>query len=85
MTNITVSGSDEYFTNKYADPSICSYVYYDCVYCQEPFQLVEPDNNFRAGGAIRQKQYRNKDTNEIVIENRSQGICLECCKETRPR
>jgi branched-subunit amino acid transport protein len=33
------------------------------------FQLVEPDNNFQAGGVVRLIQYRNKDTNEIVVEN----------------
>lgn len=35
------------------------------------FQLVELDNNFQGDGAVRIIQYRNKDTNEIVVENRA--------------
>ncbi|CAN5418285.1 hypothetical protein BH18THE2_BH18THE2_17060 [soil metagenome] len=82
MTNVSVSGSKEFFTNEYADPSICSYLYYPCAYCGEKFQLVEPDNDFRAGGAARTFQYRNPKTNEIkAAENRSVGVCLRCAQE----
>jgi hypothetical protein len=63
MTNITVSDGKEFFTGEYADPSICSYMYYDCVYCLQPFYLVDPDT-FQAGGTIRTVQYRNKETNK---------------------
>jgi hypothetical protein len=60
-------------------------MYYTCAYCNEEFQLVEPDNNFAAGGVTRVIQYRNKDTNEIIVENRSEGICLSCVKEIMRR
>jgi hypothetical protein len=55
-------------------------MWYDCVYCQQPFYLVDPDN-FQAGGATRTIQYRNEDTGEIITENRSEGICMSCVKE----
>jgi hypothetical protein len=71
MTNILMSGSEECFTNKYADPKTCYYYYYLCAYFEMFFQLVEPDNNFQGGGSVRIIQYRNKDTNEIVVENRA--------------
>lgn len=65
MTGISLSGSKELFTNDYVDPRIASYVFYNCEYCGKKFQLVQPDNNFQAGGAIRFKRYRNPNTNEI--------------------
>jgi hypothetical protein len=64
-----------------AMPIDMSYLYYPCVYCEELFQLIEPENGFRAGGAVRHIVYRNKKTNEIVFQNRSEGVCLECAKE----
>jgi hypothetical protein len=74
---VSLSGSKEYFTHEYADPKIASYVFYHCEYCGNKFQLVQPDNNFQASGAIRKFQYRNPNTNEIkAIENRAQGICI---------
>jgi hypothetical protein len=55
-------------------------------YCGNKFRLVQPDNDFAAGGATRTKQYRNKKTNEIrAVENRSEGICLSCAKEVMRR
>jgi hypothetical protein len=82
MTEVSISGSKEFFTREYVDPKIASYVYYPCEYCGNKFQLVIPDNNFQAGGAIRKFQYRNTDTNEIkAIKNRAQGVCLSCAKE----
>jgi hypothetical protein len=51
----------------YADPAIACYLSYPCAYCLKEFVLVDPDNNFAAGGAIqRQVLERDKDTNEIV-------------------
>jgi hypothetical protein len=73
MTRVSFSGSKEVFTGEYVDPSIASYVYYPCEYCGDNFQLVEPDNNFQAGGAIRKFQYRNPDTNEIKAIEKEQG------------
>jgi hypothetical protein len=59
-----------------------SYVFYRCEYCSTKFQLVEPDNNFQAGGAIRFKRYRNSNTGEVkAYENRACGVCLECAKQ----
>jgi hypothetical protein len=37
---------------EYADPSICSYISYDCSYCGESFLLVDPNDDFNAGGAL---------------------------------
>jgi hypothetical protein len=71
MTNILMSGSEEFFTNKYADRQTCYYYYFLCAYFEKLFQLVEPDNNFQAGCAVRIIHYRNKDTNRIVVENRA--------------
>jgi hypothetical protein len=65
MTNVTYTGLEEYFTEKYADPFTCSYIVYDYCYCEEPFYLVDPDN-FMAGGVTRTVQYRNKEAGEIV-------------------
>jgi hypothetical protein len=82
MTGLSLSGSEEHFSGNYADPSTCTYYWYDCVYCEQPFYLVDPDNNFEAGGATRTVQYRDKNTGEIkAAENRSEGVCLSCCKE----
>jgi hypothetical protein len=85
MTRVAYSGSKEHFTGDYADPSICYYYSYMCAYCEKVFQVVEPDNNFQAGGAVRLIQYRNKFTNELVVENRVEGVCLDCCKEIARR
>jgi hypothetical protein len=86
MTKVTTSFGEEFFTVKYADPTTCSYVYYPCCYCQELFQLIDPENGFRAGGAVRKKLYRNPNTGEIAaVENRSEGVCLQCAKEIMRR
>ena len=85
MTGISLSGSREFFTGEYADPSTCTYITYPCVYCQAEFHLVEPET-FQAGGCKRTVQYRNKKTGEIkAAENRSEGICLDCAKEIMRR
>jgi hypothetical protein len=52
MTKISFSGSEEFFSNKYADPSTCTYYAYECTYCQKYFYLVQP-KDFQAGGAKR--------------------------------
>lgn len=86
MTRITASGSEEFFTHKYVSPEIASYVYYPCEYCSTRFRLVEPDNNFQAGGAIRFKRCRNPDTGEVkAYENRACGVCLKCCRDMMMR
>jgi lipocalin len=54
-------------------------------YCGNKFRLVQPDNDFAAGGATKTVQYRNKNTGEIVVENRAEGICLSCAKEIMRR
>jgi hypothetical protein len=80
MTEITRSFADVFFTKDYADPTICYYYFYLCTNCDRPFRLIDPDNNFRAGGATRTVRYRNPDTGEIKAkENRSEGVCLDCC------
>jgi hypothetical protein len=63
---------------QYAAPDTCSYVSYYCAYCTEPFLLVDPDNGYQAGGAVQTVQYRNKETNEVIEENRARGICMKC-------
>lgn len=65
----------------YADPAIACYLSYPCAYCLDEFVLVDPDNNFAAGGAIqRQVIERDKETNEIVKIGRVKGVCLNCAK-----
>lgn len=82
MTRLSVSGSREFYTGDFVDPKIASYVFYPCEYCGNKFQLVQPDNDFAAGGAIRKSRYRNPDTNEVkAVENRAQGVCLQCASE----
>jgi hypothetical protein len=39
----------------YADPAICCYLKFPCSYCLDDFILVDPDNNFAAGGAIQRQ------------------------------
>jgi hypothetical protein len=78
MTNL--SKDIRVFTGKHAPPDICTYYKYPCEYCGTKFLLVDPDNNFQAGGAVRLIQYRNKFTNELVVENRAEGVCSDCCK-----
>ena len=85
MTGISLSGSKEYFTGEYAPPDTCTYYAYPCCYCQKYFYLVDP-KTFEAGGAKRTVQYRNPKTGEIAAkENRSEGVCIFCCKEIIPR
>jgi hypothetical protein len=45
IENKIASVGEEFFTGKYADPSTCSYLYYPCVYCEELFQLIDPEND----------------------------------------
>jgi hypothetical protein len=86
MTGLSLSGSKEMFTKEYADPYTCCYLYYTCVYCNDSFMLVNPNNNFMAGGAIMTIRYKDPMTDEIkAIENRAEGICLNCCKEIMRR
>jgi hypothetical protein len=80
MTKIRLTDSEELRTGDYADPSTCSYVYYTCTYCLEEFQLVNPFT-FQADEAIRHIIYRNEETNEIVTENRSVGVCRSCAQD----
>jgi hypothetical protein len=64
----------------YADPAICCYLKFPCSYCLDDFILVDPDNNFAAGGAIqRQVLERDKDTNKVKV-GRVRGVCLNCAK-----
>ena len=80
MTNITLSGGEEFFTGKYASPDTCTYYAYRCTYCEGFFYLVYP-KTFEGMGATRTVQYRHKKTGEIVAENRSEGVCMDCLKE----
>jgi hypothetical protein len=87
MTKISLSGSEEFFSNKYADPSpsFCTYYAYRCCYCEKFFYLVDP-KTFEAMGAVRTVQYRNPETGEIAAkENRSEGVCSFCVKEMMQR
>ena len=87
MTRISVSGSEEHFSGKYANPdlSFCTYYAYRCCYCEKFFYLVDP-KTFEAMGAVRTVQYRNPETGEIAArENRSEGICIDCAKEIMRR
>jgi hypothetical protein len=87
MTNISISGSEEHFTGKYADPdpSFSTYYAYRCCYCEKFFYLVDP-KTFEAMGAIKTIQYRDKNTGEIKArENRSEGVCSFCVKEIMRR
>ena len=85
MTNISLSGSEEFYTGKYTDPKTCTYYAYRCVYCTSFFYLVDP-RTFMAGGCKRTVQWRNPNTNVIKArENRSEGVCLECAKEIMRR
>ena len=45
------------------------------------FWLVQPDNDFEAGGAKRTVQYRHKKTGKIVAENRIEGVCRDCIQD----
>jgi hypothetical protein len=74
MTKVTASGAEEFFTGKYADPATCSYVYYPCCYSEELFQLIDPENGFRAGGAVRNKLYMNPNTGEIAAVEIDQKV-----------
>jgi hypothetical protein len=50
------------------------HIYNPCVYCEELFQLIDPEW-FRAGGAMRKTHYRNPQTGEIAAtENRAEGL-----------
>ena len=81
MTKVTLSGSEEFFSGKYADPKTCTYYAYECTYCQKYAYLVQP-RDFQAGRVTRTVRYRNPETNEIkAMENRSYGVCLSCAKE----
>jgi hypothetical protein len=83
MTHVSYSWDPD--TN-FVDPSMASYVYYSCEYCGNKFRLVEPENNFQAGGAVCTYRWRNPKTNEIkTIKNRAQGVCLSCAKEIMRR
>jgi hypothetical protein len=81
MTGISFSGSEEFFSNKYAPPDTCTYYAYNCCYCEKFFYLVDP-KTFQAMGAVRTVQYRNPETGGIAAkENRSEGVCSFCVKE----
>lgn len=57
-----------------------------CEYCEEKFQLVQPDNDFTVGGAIRKYRWRNPKTNQIAaVKNRAQGVCMSCAREIMRR
>jgi hypothetical protein len=65
----------------YADPAIACYLSYPCAYCLKEFVLVDPDNNFAAGGAIqRQVIERDKETGEITKIGTVRGVFLNCAK-----
>jgi hypothetical protein len=65
----------------YADPAIACYLSYPCAYCLNDFLLVDPDNNFAAGGAIqRQVLERDKKTGEITKIGKIRGVCISCAK-----
>jgi hypothetical protein len=86
MTNIRFTDSEVLRTGNYADSSICSYLYYTCTYCLEEFMLIDPERNFKAGGAIRHTLYRNPDTGEVgAAENRSEGVCRTCLTDIMRR
>ena len=83
MTKVSYSWDPD--TN-FVDPSMASYVYYPCEYCGKKFQLVEPENDFSAGGAIRKFQWRNPKTNEIAaVKNRAQGVSRACAVDIMRR
>jgi hypothetical protein len=67
--------------DEYPDPSICCYLSYPCAYCLDDFILVDPDNNFAAGGAI-QRQFieRDEKTGEITKIGKVRGVCLSCAR-----
>jgi hypothetical protein len=47
----------------------------------DEFVLVDPDNNFAAGGAIqRQVIERDKETGEITKIAKVRGVCFNCAK-----
>jgi hypothetical protein len=70
---------------EYAPPDTCSYLHYRCSYCLEEFKLVEPENGYRAGGCIKTIQYRHKKNDEIVAENRIEGVCRRCLTDIMRR
>jgi hypothetical protein len=79
MTNTTLSGGEEYFTGKYAEPKTCTYYAYRCCYCTTFFYLVDP-KTFQAMGCTQTVQYRNKKTGEVVSKNRSEGFWVQLTK-----
>jgi hypothetical protein len=82
---VNYSISEQYFTGDYADPSMCSYLSNPCAYCLKLFQLMKPENDFRVGGVTQTIQYRNKVTDEIVTETKSEGICMNCVRDIMRR
>jgi hypothetical protein len=59
MTKISISGGEEFFTRKYADPKTCTYYAYNCCYSGGFFYLVDP-KTFEAMGATRNNHFRNQ-------------------------
>jgi hypothetical protein len=83
MTHVSYSWDPDTI---FVDPSMASYVYYNCEYCGNKFRLVEPENNFQAGGSVRTNRWRNPRTDEIkATKNITQGVCLSCAKEIMRR
>jgi hypothetical protein len=69
---------------EYADPSICSYVSYLCSYCGQSFLLVDPDDDFNAGGALCKEVIKN-DNGSFNRFGKVRGTCLSCAREIMTR
>lgn len=75
MVRLNVIGPGD---SHYADPSTCCYLSYPCSYCNKNFRLIQPDNNFMAGGALMREVYRNRQTGQAVEGNKVVGVCILC-------
>lgn len=63
----------------YVSTKIASYLTYTCSYCTGPFLLVNPSDDYNAGGAIL-KQVLKNDDGGFKDFGKVRGVCLQCSR-----